>query len=83
LICSEQGVSIRADRGNHVRHEEAVVHQKGNQTQACVETCNTGTLRQSMHLDRETSRSHWDSLSLRLYLCLATQMYWTPTVPGA
>ena len=44
-----------ANHGSHIKHEEAVASLKGKHTQACVEICNTGTLRQFMHLDRETS----------------------------
>lgn len=44
-----------ANHGSRIRHEEAAASLKGKHTQACVEICNTGTLRQFMHLDRETS----------------------------
>ena len=44
-----------ASHGNCVRHDEAVVSLKGKyNSQECVETCNTRTLRPPMHLDCET-----------------------------
>ncbi len=80
LTCNEQGVSIMANRGNHIRHDEAAVSLKGRHTETCGETLDTATLRQSMHLDHEALGLIGICCSCG-YLCLATQMYWPLLCP--